>query len=256
MPSSWNPPLHLTPVMPVYWYLQFPCQSFPVPGPHDEHKQDSWLTHTKHRTQSYSKRWSILISQDTCRQRMLSNWPWHTAQFISWAWIRLTSICKENYISHGYQSMRVCVLSMLSITLTTENFPRKCVSHIWSFAGNHHGCGQLLPVSGPASRACQHWQICCLPQQRAPKLSHATNPIQFTFTPWDEVYNQMILKHYACETILCSQPKCNFHSEIYLSNLCFFGKGTLTSCGCLHAGDISANDLRNLRFELLVSCLF
>ena len=43
MPSSWNPPLYLTPVMPAYWYLQFPCQSFLVPGL-QKHKQDSLLT--------------------------------------------------------------------------------------------------------------------------------------------------------------------------------------------------------------------
>ena len=30
-------------VMPAYWYLQFPCPSFPVPGPHAR-KQDSLLT--------------------------------------------------------------------------------------------------------------------------------------------------------------------------------------------------------------------
>ena len=107
---------------------------------------------------------------------------------------------KKTFISQGYQSFHACTVH----TVCTWIFPRLCNFDCWNFStevcltnfipfvGNHHGRCQLLSLSGPTSRARQHWKICRLPQQRAPILSHATSSIQFASTLWDEVYNQMI----------------------------------------------------------------
>ena len=158
---------------------------------------------------------------------MLSNWPWHTAQFISWAWIRLTRICKENCTSHDYQSLHVCVLSILSVlwyflsvTLTTDNFPQKYVLHIWSLlqgiitgAVNYsrsldlrRGLVNIEKFVAYLNRELQNW---------------ATQQVQYTSTPLDKVYNQWYKNTMpVIPSYVPNVPKCSSHAEIYLSNLC------------------------------------
>ena len=152
---TWNPPLYLTPVMPAYWYLQFPCQSFPVPGP-DQHKHDSLLTLTKHNPIAIGDRSSfprIPAAKRCCPtglgiQHSLS--------------AGLGSGCRQNLQRKLYfsrLSVIACVCTVHSVCTLIfplcnfdhwQFFTEVCFTHLISFAGNHHWRCQLLPVSGPA----------------------------------------------------------------------------------------------------------
>ena len=230
MPSSWNPPLYLTPVMRI-------CNS----SSHVSHSRSQeyrsinkipcspTLLKTEHIP--FSNRWSILISQDTCRQKMLSNWPWPTAQFISWGWIRLASICKENYISHAGLSVIACVYCPFCLYFDTSSsvylyFDRWTFSTEKCFTNFHLFCRESSRAlsTTPGLWTCdeglstlKNLSLTSTESFRAELRNKFNITIHFHYTRWN-VYNQMTTKN-TMPSYVSDVPKCNFHSEIYLSNL-------------------------------------